>query len=275
MNIIFNKLVPTKTIIFAMDGIAPEAKVKVQIKRKNAMKKRNVTELQLSRGTTFMINFKKNIGNYIKFLEAVYGVKVYFDDTDKDEAEIKIGREITKLMKIDEGSCIVVSSDSDMIVILLMEAKYDNIYIYNMSSIISLSELVYEHVKKYGCSENPNYDLSVVSILLGNDYLPKIKFLTFNIWEYYKRTLLVYPRGLFINGSIDNKFFEEMISHIILTRRKVMKMDVNKNLCLNYFEGLNWCVQMYINGNCSNLNYKYDFNRRPAPFEIIIFSQYI
>jgi len=277
MDNILNRLVPVKTITIAIDGVAPLAKLKLQQQRRmNMLKNMNNVELNLSVGTKFMDELKGKLTNYLDFISKVYGVIVYFDDNDNDEAEIKIERKIIELSQNSDSTYIVVSSDTDVIVMLMMLKQYDNIYIHFINSdIISLSELLLEHIKIYGCSEYPNIDFSIVSLLIGNDYLPKIKFLTFKIWDYYKKTLYINERGLYVNGSIDIFFLCNMLLNIVVKRKSLFKCDINKDLCCNYYEGLKWCINMYMNGKCIDYDYCYNFKGGPMPWDLIINSKYL
>ena len=138
IDTILNNVVPTKSITFALDGVAPLAKLKLQKQRRKHMIKNNV-EIQLSVGTEFMNNLKDKMKNYLEFVSKVFNVTVNFDDSDYDEAEIKIERKIIELSNNSNNvndSFIIISSDTDVIVMMMMLKQYDSIYIYIITTFI-------------------------------------------------------------------------------------------------------------------------------------------
>ena len=175
----------------------------------------------------------------------------------------------------------VVSNDADMI-ILLMNLKYiHNVFVVHKKSscieIINLGILLDCHTDKFGCSYNPKYDFMALNIMLGNDYTPKVQYITFDkLWSSYKETLYGNKKGLMYDkNNISREFLIDLICNIIKNTQKrfikTFKLEkYNENLYRNYWDGYLWCIDTYNHGICTNYNYSYNYNMSPHPSGLLL-----
>jgi len=134
-----------------------------------------------------------------------------------------------------------------------------------------------EHTKKYGYSKNFGLDFTLISILLGNDYLPKINFCDLTkMWNTYKLWVSEYKTGLIDeNLNINKEFFTKLLNGIITNTKyhfinKFTINSFNMPLYSNYMEGVLWCLNMYKNGICNRYNYMYQSDDTPHPLGLIL-----
>jgi hypothetical protein len=277
LNLIFKFIIPTKSITFCADGSAPISKLLLQRKRRLTMSlNTNLLPLNFTPSTKFMSSLQEKITPYCTFLKNIFNVDVNVDIDGTDEAELKIEHQ---MMKLNKESCLILSNDGDVIVMLMMMTNYENIYICSgKDEIISLGELLLHHVKKNGCSKNPNLDFSAINMFLGNDYLPKIDFVNIQkLWTAYKLALIqdhdgyILDDDLTINKNFLHKFLDSIISHTLKCYiDKIQVTNISKELYSNYFDGYTWCLHTYKKGICTRYNYMYNYTSHPHPFGMLI-----
>lgn len=143
--------------------------------------------------------------------------------------------------------------------------------------VISMGELMHYHTEKYKFSKKFGLDFTLLSILLGNDYLPKVSFCDLDkMWNSYKLFVNEYKDGLVDDKlNINVNFFNEIMNGIISKTKyhfiNKFKIDsFNLPLYTNYTEGLLWCLNMYKNGRCSKYNYMYQCDDSPHPLGLIL-----
>jgi hypothetical protein len=277
LNLIFKFIIPTKSITFASDGSAPISKLLLQRKRRLTMSlNTNLLPLHFTPSTKFMSTLQEKISPYCTFLKNIFNVDINLDIDGYDEAELKIER---RMLNLSHESCLVLSNDGDVIVMLMMMTNYENIYICSgKDEIISLGELLLQHVKKVGYSKNPNLDFSAINIFLGNDYLPKINYVNIQkLWTAYRLALIqdhdgfILDDGLTINKNFFRKFLNSIISQTLKCYiDKITVTNINKDLYSNYFDGYTWCLHTYKTGICTRYNYMYNYTSTPHPFGMLI-----
>lgn len=277
---------PKISLTIAADGSAPLAKLLLQRKRR-LTKSRSDTETKVSSviftpGTEFMNTLEEKISNYIVFIKHVYNINVIFEINNHDEAELKLKRAImTNNKKWPDDSHVIVTNDADVTVMLMTLDDVSRIYVFEKgfqnSEIISIGKLLLEHIKKVGCSMHPNLDFSALTIMMGNDYLPKINYVTFEkIWDVYKKNLTFDKNGFFLdtNLTINPKFFNKLLLGIIERTnyhyvKKVNLDNLTSPLYDNYMDGFTWCLSTYVTGICTRYNYMYEFQDSPHPFGLL------
>jgi len=280
---------PTKSIVFAADGQAPIAKLLLQRERRILMA-RDTSELSISPliytpGTEFMETIEEKIKIFAKKFELVYNIKIDYMIDKEGEAEMKLKYKMMENIENNKSDThILISSDADIIA-MFGSYEYSNYYnIFICSEIkdicvISFGELMKCHCEKYGFSDNFNLDFTLLSIILGNDYLPKISFCDLDkLWDTYKIWVGKYKGGLIDNNmELNVDFFVEILNGIInRTKLHLLKkfnfetFNDNSNLYKNYMEGLLWCLNMYKNGKCIRYNYMYQYDEAPHPFGLIL-----
>lgn len=262
---IIDKAKPKKRIYFCCDGVAPLAKMLEQRKRRI---ERNKTDLSMNftPGTEFMSNLKERMNDFKTFLELILCIEVIFDIKNEGEGEIKIKNYLLK--NLDETN-LIYSGDSDMVLILLLTKKLDNIYhLVNKNEIISINKLYDIHINKYCKKCNYDFiktDLVFMFMFLGNDYLPKCK--NFNIENYlikYNNVINLGGLTKYNNGTLKindmNLVFLNHISSKLNKRNfKYCLEDYNSKKLERYTYGLSWCLDMYNNGLCRDYHYIYDY----------------
>ena len=296
---ILKDIVPTKSLTIAADGAAPLSKLLLQRKRrltnlKKISKKTTddsdsdagsqaVTSLMFTPGTLFMKNLKENMSAYMEYISKSYGIDVEFMDINFDEAELKLKYAMMEnINKYDNDSHIIVTNDADVIVMLGTLEKFHNAYVHcksnHQNEVLSIGKLLECHTNYVGCSLHPGLDFAATGILLGNDYIPKLNFISpESIWIAYKSTLKGHTTGLILdrNMKINRTFFAGLMGNIVtmLKSQYVKKLNY-RNVChplyRNYLDGYTWCLATYNNGKCQRYNYMYEFSDYPHPLGLLL-----
>lgn len=142
--------------------------------------------------------------------------------------------------------------------------------------ILSMGALMESHTRKYGITRTFGLDFTLISILMGNDYLPKISYIDLTkAWSAYRNWYREHKEGLILNTKhINIPFFTKILNGII-TRTKLHYTlnfgldDYNPLLYANYMEGLLWCLDMYNKGHCDRYNYMC-YASNPHPLGLIL-----
>ena len=202
LNSIIDITEPQRGIIICADNVAPLSKLYTQRKRRSHGIKTDVpdselepglevtslatfTTLNFTPGTMFMLDLGKKIEEYLDNIKKQLNIEIIVDIDEPGEAEIKLKAKIMENIKLgDEYTHIYVSNDADVVLLLVTLNNYKNIYIcYNpyvySSSVLSINKLLELHVLNVGKSINHGLDFMAIMLFMGNDYLPKVHFLTF------------------------------------------------------------------------------------------------
>lgn len=285
LNVI--KLVkPRKSLYLVADGPAPMAKMILQRKRRfDKSNNINVSDLtlNLTSGTKFMCSLQKKLTGFIEYIKKNMNINVFTSIIDTNEAELKIKYQIQKNQRKKDminQSHIVFSGDSDMILLLFTLDNLENVYqMIDKNTILNFNILFNKHQKIFGKTESCKYDFVFINLLLGNDYIPKVLYVKLeNIWEAYKIVSYENPRGLVsFNGSeiiIDQIFIHDLLYNASKNVRKHLinkfsVLDLKDEIYKNYVDGLFWCFNMYVTGNCSDYGYLYHHHESPHILGII------
>ena len=271
---ITKKVQPTKGIYLFCDGTSPFAKLLLQRERRFSMEEN--LSLNFTPGTVFLKSLPEKIGDIIEILKNHLNIDVFIDTLEPGESEIKIKNKIlNNFNKNNKDKHILITTDADVILILLSHPSYKNCYILDHDIILSLKKLYELHQIKYNLLDDANIDFAFLSLLMGNDYLPKINLLTFDkLWESYKLNV---KNNKLIN-NINEKFildlnmFINILNDIIGKIGKKYKFKTNSNEHLkNYIDGLKWNIDMYINGNCSDYHFIMNNNNLIEILNLIIY----
>jgi 5'-3' exonuclease len=282
-NDILEVLIPTKSLIITSDGVAPLAKIILQRQRRLNIKKTSKDDgfnsIIFTYGTKFMDSLYDKLKKYFEFIEKSYCIDVIFLDNKFDEAELKLTKYIIDTLKINnDDSFIYVTNDSDVLLMLTAIDNHPfNLFIYAKSSneILSVGKLLDLHTTKFGITQNYNNDFTLINIMLGNDYIPKINLIDFDkLWNAYKFITTIDKIGIVQNNKLNISFLYKLMYKIFIElkpflRKKYGYDSLKKSIYSNYFDGLTWCFDMYKNGICSRYNFMYFSKDNPNPFGII------
>lgn len=286
LETIVSTALPKHTVNLYADGPSPLAKLILQRKRRLSISKSDkdlsVSSLIFTPGTMFMMELEKKLDYTIKKIGTLYNVKIhcYIDSTD--EAELKIKNNVMNMqIKDSKQTHIIVTSDADVVVMMSTLKYFEKVFILFKSKefiVLNLSKLLELHTEKYGLSKTYNTDFAFVNMLLGNDYIPKIQFASFDkIWEIYRSNVHLYPSGLCdSNLTINRDFLCDIILGIVTrTHKNLLKKskirDVGDKLYPMYMDGLLWCMNVYMTGKCNRYNYMYEYQTSPNPFILYLY----
>lgn len=185
---------PRKTLVLAIDGVAPASKINQQRQRRfrSAMTDMPVgsfNPISITPGTTFMDSLSTYIDWYIKKRisesDAWRRLKIVFS-TEKQpgEGEHKLIEYIRKNGKDDETFCIN-ALDADLVMLslatfkpkfyLLRDEQYSRDYDYSFVSISGVRNELQKILFWKGCDEKTLIkDFILICFLCGNDFLPNI-----------------------------------------------------------------------------------------------------
>ena len=285
INLIIKTIKPSKSITFASDGPASFAKLMLQRKRRAAnntdvnVDDKTISSLWFTPGTKFMNNLDKNMEKYINDIANTHNIKCNTLLTGVDESETKILKHISK--NINGDTHMIVSNDADVIVMCMATDFYKHLKICvrdkKESRIISIAKLVDELNKRTNNKATSiNKDFALISLLLGNDYLPKVLCSKLDkIWIAYNQCLLSY-NGLYINNDINMGCLRLLLTNIYCSMTPIWKHkftleSYNEHDYNIYFDGLMWCMDMYINSRCSKYDYVYTPTTKPHPYGLFLY----
>ena len=269
---------PLKSVTFAIDGPSPYAKINLQRKRRSLHKNdedfTKLNSIYLTPGTDFMLNITKLFDEYIetrnkncKYRKINYTI---FDTKTPDEGELKLLKTLHENGKNEDHKHLVVGNDADLIIICIANATIKNIEVcikssFNKYDIISIDKLLTEHIVMMNNHKKIDnklcYDFVFLSILMGNDYLPKLYYTKFEkLWESYFNTYNKLNKNLIkSNFKINKTFIIEFMTNVINLLPKQFKKHnldkYNEQFTKNYLEGLLWCTNMYATGVCPAYDY--------------------
>lgn len=278
---------PTKSITIANDGPAPIAKLLLQRERRCNISNKEISNLDSSTliftpGTVFMNSIKDKIEVYIEKIKILLCIDVHYMLCCEGEAELKLKKKMMENIKENEHDThIIISNDADIVAMFgtFSHNSFDKIFIccnVKENEILSMGNLMKSHINKYGKSDNYGLDFTFVSILLGNDYLPKINCVDLTkLWNSYKTWVDVYKTGIVDKKLNINTDFLIKICNSAIAKTQFRFFtnftinDFKPALYKNYIEGVLWCLNMYNNGYCDEYNYMYEFDDTPNLIGVI------
>jgi len=301
LDIIFSNFIATKKIVMAMDGPSPYSKILLQRKRRRMGPPDNtppgpLNPLHLTPGTEMMAKIGKYIQDYAVNLKKAYkylnNLEIIVSTCDEpDEGEIKICKEIANNTDINSKH-LIIGNDADLVVLAMGLSPKTNINLLvrtnDTQEIISIPRLLKLLQVQLNKNQNPcdqinisdlRNDFIILSIMNGNDYLPKISYITFEtIWDAYKKTMKLHNDTLIkdnkFNLPIWRKFFRILIQTIPKQYRSVILSKLQLDCVPEYLTGLIWCMNMYQTGKCSQYDYMYSHKVSPNPIDICYYLEF-
>lgn len=280
---ILKRVRPKKNLVLSTDGIPSLAKIILQKERRISMVKsiNNINEknfispLILTPGTDFMEKLPELLNDYFDELRTKYkSINITSLITEEyGESEFKLFNKMRQINKNKSESNILLSNDADVIVMALSIVNIiPNIYIGHTGKIYEEINLD-KFLKCLKNNKGTNLDYTLLMLLMGNDYIPKLNFITLN------KLLPAY-------NSLNLKLVEEkdnnlIINNIALSRLLLKLINKNINFKLsninfckinNYLEGLTWCLNDYHNSKTNNMLYMYKYKKLGIdPVELFYF----
>lgn len=288
------KFIPTKSLYLTIDGTSTYAKLNEQKARRETMvdtfEEGNFSSLELTPGTELMIEMENYLNKYLDHYQKQCKFRkvkcILSSSKEPDEGEIKIFAKINEIQKkVLNEKCLVIGNDADIIVLGLLTLQTNQIDILfrnkNEMDIISIEKIIqlareklyipfyyYKHQKIV----NLRKDLALISILMGNDYVPKITYANSNIfWKSYSEYYRMYKNFIFDTNTLDlsslKKFLVVLRSNMKKTYQNTFHIQDNK-IIKNYLKGIVWCINAYKKGCTYDTDYKYngpDDNNKKGP----------
>lgn len=286
------KVSPAISLNLFCDGTAPFAKMFLQRERRNKNQNQNdnifKTSLHFTPGTKFISDISTKLKKCIDIIKTHFNIYVIIDSILPGEAEIKIKNlVIQNYNKNINHNHLLVTNDADVVLILASDKTYNKTNILLNNKVLPMEQLLRKHFNKYNPTFNEinNLDFVLLSILLGNDYIPKIGEVSpHKLWKSYQQNVDKYHYILKININNNNnikfEFNKDFLIDILndcigkIGRTKVLKNNklYCKELYENYFDGILWILIMYNMGRCYNYDYICKCNK---PVDILNFILYL
>eukprot|EP00743_Colponemidia_sp_Colp-15_P010063 GILK01011048.1.p1 GENE.GILK01011048.1~~GILK01011048.1.p1 ORF type:complete len:812 (-),score=128.27 GILK01011048.1:190-2625(-) len=224
-----------KSITLALDGPAPFAKVLTQRKHRSAVRVEpgSLSTLAITPGTHFMTRLKGVLEYYaalkMETMYAKYNVSFLVSGADAiGEGEAKLFERIAS-SPVDNQTHIVIGDDADLILFALSSPK-SHLFVmsatdsaanrFHSKSTVPLSYFSKQSFLKElesmfpNQSESVRLDFVVTSLLLGNDYLPKLS--STKLWDRYLKLRRNKYRDAFLieQGTFNHKFMSDLLGQI-------------------------------------------------------------
>ncbi|CAM9636289.1 unnamed protein product [Pylaiella littoralis] len=233
VNLTLKRCPPRKSVVFAFDGSAPLAKLLVQRGRRENPKRNSrygVSALHLSPGTKFMEDVASAM-EYYAFQECTRpcyeGVRFYISGANvPGEGELKCIDWLKHMSNPgSEESVVIVGGDADLILQGLALSEVKNTFICSQTNtgsfrLSSIWEVVRALETSFpGQSDFVRSDLAVLIMLNGNDYLPKVRGVSFDrcFRSYTALKKGKHRDNFLVNGearSISWEFLEDILTDI-------------------------------------------------------------
>ena len=266
---------PRRKLIIAIDGPSPWAKVILQRERRlSSSRKTNLTRinaLHITPGTQLLKNLEKFLIKTLNIIAKQYVyIKLDYVILSSDlpnEGEVKLFKELIKYGTQDpDATHLVVGNDADLVVLALACQSVNHINLLSRAGILSLDKFlrsIMNNNNLYGINQDATrQDLVIISIMGGNDYLPKLGYVTIDkLFATYKKYRATGADCITQNNTFivpNFKQFLDMLNKLVMGSYKKFKIEnYDQPKIKNYLDGLLWCLDMYNHGTCSMYDYVY------------------
>lgn len=297
LDYVLSKFIPTKSLFLTIDGTSTFAKLLEQKKRREGMTDEYsddvLSSLELTPGTKMMTEMENHLLTYIKHYESMCKFRKVeckvSSSKEPDEGEVKIFKEIKKIAeKNPYDNYLVIGNDADIVVLGLLATSSRNIDILfrnkNEMDIISINKIVNMARIKLELIQYPyndqktimlRKDIALISILMGNDYLPKIAFTKNNVlWEAYAKYFELNKKYIYEVNKLNFVNFQKYLTILnqhIQQKYKNTECITDDKIIENYLTGLVWCIDSYSNGSTIDYEYQYDGDKNPSVYDLITY----
>jgi len=208
---------------------------------------------------TFKQFLEDIINKFKKILKKTFLIK-FIDSSINGEADFKI---LKSIYESNFNNICILSKDSDMILISYSLIINKNIKIDILSN---LRPIMFIDVNQIVNNFNNSYDYILIILFLGNDYLPKISNINYDIIiTNYKKYINHENESIIVDKKINYYNLQFFITYLITNNTKKLKFNINniniKNFNI-YYNNLCYCLKEYkiLDNNLKYLNYNFDKN---------------
>lgn len=212
---------PKDTLILAIDGIAPAAKMQQQRARRERAAKEGFSAFDrnaLTPGTDIMIEIESYLEIFIQKYRSKFPLTViYSGHLTPGEGEHKI-MEYYRSGIMKEGNHVIYGLDADLILLSLV-SPLSNIYLSreNFDNVVIIDEIK-QYLLTFG--QRAIHDFTIMMSLIGNDFLPHIPTMD-QLSSSIDLMLNIYKNGNFNFTNDDFKidwaqfglFLQELTTH--------------------------------------------------------------
>lgn len=250
------------TITLACDGPASFAKLTLQKKRRTGVPIDSL-QLNFTPGTEFMNNLFSKIESVVQLIDAEFTM---LSSSEPDEAEHKIIKQILINHNSRPSSHVVITNDADVIVMLSaitdrVRSIETKLYTLSNNQLINVNEIVYQFTLSTQQPLHSNLDFAFLSILLGNDYIPKIAYANPQIlFNVYCQTMNDVHMPIIVSNNNTLSFNQHVLLtffRILTTTITIKQKHPSTNNAELYLQGVIWCLQSYVTGEMTNYSYIY------------------
>jgi 5'-3' exonuclease len=212
------------------------------LREKSKKKSDNYDAQSIGPGTKILKTFREllsdTICRYKKINKLNFKVTINSDDV-KGEADIKI---LNTIYESEQNNICICSKDSDMILIAQSLCVNKLISIDILSNFRPIKFIDIKKFSTYGL------DYIFIVLLLGNDYLPKISNVHYDILINSYNRYIKFNKPIISNGQINPDNLVNYIGYIISSSERKIKpklSNINQERFTIYFNNLNWCLSHY------------------------------
>ena len=278
---------PKKNLVLSTDGIPSLAKIILQKERRTCMMKNignineNINEnnfinpLILTPGTEFMDKLPDLLKEYfIELKEKYKNIKVIsLISEEYGESEFKLFNKMREISS-NQDTNILVSNDADVVVMALSIIDIiPNIYIGHSGKFYEEINLR-KFLKNLNISKDKsNLDYTLLMLLMGNDYIPKVNYIILNkLLPVYNSLNLNLIEENNNKLSINTKALARLLLKLFNKNSNYKLSLINNNKMKNYLEGLTWCINDYHNSKTKNMLYMYKYKKLGIdPIELLYY----
>jgi 5'-3' exoribonuclease 1 len=230
LTIAINTFKPSTTLVIAIDGVAPAAKINQQRQRRFKASKFKDPKIRfnsssITPGTDIMFKIDETIQrwlaeNYLKLPPEI----IYSGHLTPGEGEHKIFDMLRKGL-IGKGKVVLYGLDADLIFLALLSGN-PGIYLSreNEDDIVNI-DAFREALQGELLTGSAVEDFALMTFLIGNDFISS-QASADDILEFYDRMFIAYKTirsGIINDGEIDWKSFSKFINNLSKDEEKLLE----------------------------------------------------
>jgi hypothetical protein len=255
-------VIDVKNIIYLVFDGKYEKKFKINPKQetiKNRCKytkpSNNFDKQEIKPKSKIILDFKNSLINILDQLKKINKKKFIVeinDDFIEGEADIKI---LDIIYSSSYSNFCIISKDTDMVMIsyslILKKNKINIDILFNLRPILFID--INKIIKKYNIFDK---DYILLLLLLGNDFLPSVSNINYNILiETYKKYILYDNKKIINKDKINLDNFNIFITYYIIIKNiKYKYKQINNIRFNNYYNNILWTLNYY-----KIIDYKIDY----------------